>query len=267
MWGEKDAYGLVEPATPPADVPYLPAAALLTNAFAPRPRTILDATRQWCGRFSAHAGREHPEGAARERREWQGDAANGRRLRAPAPPGLLARAQHVQRHLRADPRSPWISGVDHCGHLHRRRAGGHQHLQAGPGGGQICARDAGRARGRHVRRRNRRQAHRRGPSALELLRRWVRPVPRGGGRRRADPTGLPPLSWNVFDFSIVAVGFLPFDGGSVVALRLLRLLRVMKLVRPPAASPEPSRPVRRPPPPLATRATPRFARCPSSASW
>jgi len=39
-------------------------------------------------------------------------------------------------------------------------------------------------------------------------------------------------SWNVFDFFIVAVGFMPIGGGgSVTALRLLRLLRVLKLVK------------------------------------
>ena len=39
-------------------------------------------------------------------------------------------------------------------------------------------------------------------------------------------------AWNVFDFSIVAVGFMPIGGGgAVTALRLLRLLRVLKLVK------------------------------------
>lgn len=38
--------------------------------------------------------------------------------------------------------------------------------------------------------------------------------------------------WNVFDFVIVVVGFVPFSGGqAVMALRLVRLLRVLKLVR------------------------------------
>ncbi len=36
--------------------------------------------------------------------------------------------------------------------------------------------------------------------------------------------------WNVFDFTIVAVCFMPFDGGYVTVLRLLRLLRVLRLV-------------------------------------
>ena len=39
-------------------------------------------------------------------------------------------------------------------------------------------------------------------------------------------------AWNIFDFSIVAVGFLPLGGGgTIMVLRLLRLLRVLKLVR------------------------------------
>lgn len=38
-------------------------------------------------------------------------------------------------------------------------------------------------------------------------------------------------AWNVFDFTIVVVGLLPFEGGAVKALRLVRLLRVLKLVR------------------------------------
>jgi len=38
-------------------------------------------------------------------------------------------------------------------------------------------------------------------------------------------------SWNCFDFAIVAVGLMPIGGGSAVtALRLIRLLRVLKLV-------------------------------------
>ena len=37
--------------------------------------------------------------------------------------------------------------------------------------------------------------------------------------------------WNVFDFTIVAVCFMPFDAQYVAVLRLLRLLRVLKLVR------------------------------------
>jgi len=36
--------------------------------------------------------------------------------------------------------------------------------------------------------------------------------------------------WNVFDFSIVAVCFLPFGGGYAAVLRLFRLLRVLRLV-------------------------------------
>lgn len=39
--------------------------------------------------------------------------------------------------------------------------------------------------------------------------------------------------WNVFDFLIVAVGLMPFGGNAITALRLVRLLRVLKLVRPP----------------------------------
>ena len=38
--------------------------------------------------------------------------------------------------------------------------------------------------------------------------------------------------WNVFDFLIVAVGLMPFGGNAITALRLVRLLRVLKLVRP-----------------------------------
>ena len=37
--------------------------------------------------------------------------------------------------------------------------------------------------------------------------------------------------WNIFDFTIVAVCFLPFGGEGAAVLRLLRLLRVLKLVR------------------------------------
>lgn len=37
--------------------------------------------------------------------------------------------------------------------------------------------------------------------------------------------------WNVFDFAIVAVCFLPFDASGAAVLRLARLLRVLKLVR------------------------------------
>ena len=37
--------------------------------------------------------------------------------------------------------------------------------------------------------------------------------------------------WNVFDFGIVAVCFMPFDAQGVAVLRLARLLRVLKLVR------------------------------------
>ncbi len=36
--------------------------------------------------------------------------------------------------------------------------------------------------------------------------------------------------WNVFDFLIVAVCFMPFDSGGAAVLRLARLLRVLKLV-------------------------------------
>ena len=37
--------------------------------------------------------------------------------------------------------------------------------------------------------------------------------------------------WNVFDFFIVVVSFLPIGGSSVTTLRLLRLLRLLKLVK------------------------------------
>ncbi len=37
--------------------------------------------------------------------------------------------------------------------------------------------------------------------------------------------------WNVFDFTIVTVAFLPIDAGYVAVLRLVRLLRVLRLVR------------------------------------
>ncbi len=37
--------------------------------------------------------------------------------------------------------------------------------------------------------------------------------------------------WNVFDFGIVAVCFMPFDASGAAVLRLARLLRVLKLVR------------------------------------
>ncbi|MCS6971827.1 MAG: ion transporter [Leptospiraceae bacterium] len=37
--------------------------------------------------------------------------------------------------------------------------------------------------------------------------------------------------WNVFDFSIVAACYLPFDSQYVTVLRLIRLLRVLRLVR------------------------------------
>jgi voltage-gated sodium channel len=37
--------------------------------------------------------------------------------------------------------------------------------------------------------------------------------------------------WNVFDFSIVAVAFMPVDAQFVTVLRLARVLRVLKLVR------------------------------------
>ncbi|MDB4055341.1 ion transporter, partial [Akkermansiaceae bacterium] len=36
--------------------------------------------------------------------------------------------------------------------------------------------------------------------------------------------------WNIFDFFIVAVCFLPFGGGYVAVLRLFRLLRVLRLI-------------------------------------
>jgi len=36
--------------------------------------------------------------------------------------------------------------------------------------------------------------------------------------------------WNIFDFIIVSACFLPFDGQSVIVLRLLRVLRVVRLV-------------------------------------
>ncbi len=36
--------------------------------------------------------------------------------------------------------------------------------------------------------------------------------------------------WNVFDFAVVVVCFLPFDGNFVAVLRLTRLLRVLRLV-------------------------------------
>ena len=39
-------------------------------------------------------------------------------------------------------------------------------------------------------------------------------------------------AWNVFDFSIVAIGFFPLSGGdTIMVLRLMRLLRVLKLVK------------------------------------
>lgn len=46
----------------------------------------------------------------------------------------------------------------------------------------------------------------------------------------------------MFDFCIVAVGFFQFSGGAVAALRLVRLLRVLKLVRrrPPLCPRAPS---------------------------
>ena len=36
--------------------------------------------------------------------------------------------------------------------------------------------------------------------------------------------------WNVFDFIIVGACFLPFDGQSIIVLRLLRVLRIVRLV-------------------------------------
>ena len=36
--------------------------------------------------------------------------------------------------------------------------------------------------------------------------------------------------WNVFDFVIISACFLPFDGQSIIVLRLLRVLRVVRLV-------------------------------------
>ena len=37
--------------------------------------------------------------------------------------------------------------------------------------------------------------------------------------------------WNVFDFIIVAACFLPFDGESIIVIRLLRVLRVLRLIK------------------------------------
>lgn len=37
-------------------------------------------------------------------------------------------------------------------------------------------------------------------------------------------------SWNIFDFTIVALSFMPFGGSSIAILRLVRLLRVLRLV-------------------------------------
>jgi voltage-gated sodium channel len=37
--------------------------------------------------------------------------------------------------------------------------------------------------------------------------------------------------WNIFDFIVVAVCYMPFGGSSVAVLRLLRLLRVLKLLK------------------------------------
>jgi len=36
--------------------------------------------------------------------------------------------------------------------------------------------------------------------------------------------------WNIFDFIVVSACFLPFDGQSVIVLRLLRVLRIVRLV-------------------------------------
>ena len=36
--------------------------------------------------------------------------------------------------------------------------------------------------------------------------------------------------WNTFDFIIVGACFLPFDGQSIIVLRLLRVLRIVRLV-------------------------------------
>jgi len=36
--------------------------------------------------------------------------------------------------------------------------------------------------------------------------------------------------WNIFDFIIVSACFLPFDGQSIIVLRLLRVLRIVRLV-------------------------------------
>ncbi len=37
--------------------------------------------------------------------------------------------------------------------------------------------------------------------------------------------------WNCFDFFIVAAGFSPFSGQSIIVMRLLRLLRVLRLIK------------------------------------
>lgn len=37
--------------------------------------------------------------------------------------------------------------------------------------------------------------------------------------------------WNIFDFTIIVVSFMPFDGHYITVLRLARLLRVLRLVR------------------------------------
>jgi len=58
-----------------------------------------------------------------------------------------------------------------------------------------------------------------GEALIKLGAKWPRPW-----RYFHDP-------WNVFDFIIVAICFLPVGGSAIAVLRLARLLRVMKLVR------------------------------------
>jgi voltage-gated sodium channel len=55
--------------------------------------------------------------------------------------------------------------------------------------------------------------------AVKMVAAWPRPW-----RFFTDP-------WNVFDFVIVAVAFMPIDASYVAVLRLVRLLRVLRLVR------------------------------------
>ncbi len=40
-----------------------------------------------------------------------------------------------------------------------------------------------------------------------------------------------PEFWNIFDFTVVLVCYLPLDAGMVTVVRLFRLLRVLKLVK------------------------------------